>query len=51
MDLEEVRRVAREQLEGEMFDAAVKAEIERLKSRRPWWHTVFPFEIIVRRRK
>ena len=51
MDLDAIRAEARRQLAKERFEEAVRVEVERLKSRRPWWHAVFPFEINVRRRK
>jgi len=48
--LSAVRDEARRQLEKERFDEAVRAEVMRLKTRRPWWHTLFPYEITIRRR-
>lgn len=51
MDIEAVRTEAMKQLQKEQFEIAVQTEKERLRSRKPFWQAVFPFEIIIRRRK
>ncbi len=50
MNAEEVRRVAREELEEERFRAAVEKHKEHLRRRR-WWHVVFPWVITITRRE
>ncbi|MDF2435409.1 MAG: hypothetical protein JWP44_5040 [Mucilaginibacter sp.] len=42
---------ALEQIKQEKFDEAVKVEVQRLKTYKPWYHKLFPFEIIIRKRK
>jgi len=49
MDIEAVRRAAKEQLAKERFDEAVAKEIARIKVRRPWWRKVFPWVVTIRR--
>lgn len=51
MDLNQVRTEARKQLEKERFDEAVRTEVQRLKTWKPWWHILFPFKITIERRK
>lgn len=52
--LHEARKVARAELDNEMFQSLVRAERERIlaaQSRRRWWHRFIPFTITITRRK
>lgn len=51
MDVDQVKFEARRQLAKERFDDDVRAEVTRLKTHKPWWHVLFPFEITIRKRK
>jgi hypothetical protein len=51
MDLDQIKFEARRQLAKEHFDEAVRAEVTRLKTHKPWWYIFFPFEITIRKRK
>jgi hypothetical protein len=51
VDLQSLRFEATRQIAKERFDAAVQIEVQRLKTKQPWWHTVFPFVITIRKRK
>jgi hypothetical protein len=49
MDIETIRRAAKEQLDKERFDEAVAKEVARLKVHRPWWRKIFPWVVTIRR--
>lgn len=46
-----VRKLAREEIAEEDFDADVEAEKVRIRTHVPWWHRIIPFTITVKRRK
>ena len=50
MDTEAVRKQAEEEIYEEDFNAAVQAEKVRIRTHVPWYHTIFPWKVIVIRR-
>lgn len=48
VDLNAVRAEAIQQIKQEDFDKAVQAEMERLRSKRPWWHYLWPIEVTIK---
>lgn len=38
------------ELNLELFEAAVEREKERLRHKRPFWHRIFPFKLIIVKR-
>jgi DNA-binding transcriptional regulator GbsR (MarR family) len=51
VDLAQVRRQARQELQDEAFRMAVGEEKERIKQQRSWWERVFPWVIKIERRR
>jgi DNA-binding transcriptional regulator GbsR (MarR family) len=51
VDLDRVRRQARQELQDEAFRMAVGEEKERIKQQRSWWERVFPWVIKIERRR
>jgi len=45
-----IRKQAQDEIEEENFATAVKAMKAKLREGR-WWHRVFPYQIIMRKRK
>lgn len=50
MQIEQIQKQAKEELEKEQFLKAVEIEKERLRKHRPSWCCLFPFKIIIQRR-
>lgn len=42
---------ARVEIVAEQFRAAVEAEKQRLRNKRPWWEKLFPYTIKIERKK